>query len=633
MDMLASLTDIRDRLRRTIDDNGSVRDMDTATEAISLLEKAVITKEELEQTRLGLHVNNLRRASRNSPLAKRAKNLIKTWQHMIEAKGSPLRVQKTRPETPSSVGSSPSPPEPIHDFNSVRSYSSPNLPSRLPQTETQSIEAGIKKSKKNRTPADVGKSSKKRDFTDGLLTHKVQSSEVRSDKQSLDTGQNELSAGSNGLKMTVKTHPTVQASANQTSSSVTDGNSSESLSLRRSQTDTKLTVPQKSHKKKKGRKSPYTDSNSTQKQEELQISSANIKKSSSTPNFTVSKPSPPDKSSLKDASVAKIYNNVKSTSPIGTSGSLKRRRDSTNDSLDKSAEKPRGPKERKITYDPITQKIKKVPSQEKIEKPDSVIQNSKTTAELISKPVSQTNLQNSKQFSRMANKNFSNASKNLTVTNIGKNSVFLANNEHRGTDNNVKTTQKITPHVSSKDILPEFRKKMAINTRESSEEEENEEIPSRISPSVKILGSNSRNQFTNCEDACSSSVTNFHEVCRQFRKRKTRRKDPSAIAMTSLYPLSGIVEPFGSDSDENSEPESGFCSSIKHKYASPQKNGQPVAHFQNCRLPGVTGCRGSNGAWFSWAEMFCVRNHKDSQLLPDENEILPLQVLPYVELD
>lgn len=155
------------------------------------------------------------------------------------------------------------------------------------------------------------------------------------------------------------------------------------------------------------------------------------------------------------------------------------------------------------------------------------------------------------------------------------------------------------------------------------------DMPSKITPAVEILGSNRDNNFGNCDQACSSSDgTDFRNLYREFKKRKTRRKDDALITMTSLYPLSGLVESFESDSDDSSTFESGFSSTIETV-----RDSAPVGHSRHCRLPGVTGCRGDNGSWFDWAQTFCVRNHGGSERLPDETEIPPLHILPYVELD
>ncbi|XP_072946108.1 uncharacterized protein [Epargyreus clarus] len=60
-----------------------VVDMQAVNEIISILEKFNITKELLETTRLGKHVNELRRKTTDPTLARRAKVLVKRWRDLV----------------------------------------------------------------------------------------------------------------------------------------------------------------------------------------------------------------------------------------------------------------------------------------------------------------------------------------------------------------------------------------------------------------------------------------------------------------------------------------------------------------------------------------------------------------------
>ncbi|XP_071572671.1 uncharacterized protein Med26 isoform X2 [Temnothorax nylanderi] len=60
-----------------------VVDMRAVVDVISALEKTTVTKEVLEITRLGKHINELRRKTSNEALAKRAKDLVRRWRDMV----------------------------------------------------------------------------------------------------------------------------------------------------------------------------------------------------------------------------------------------------------------------------------------------------------------------------------------------------------------------------------------------------------------------------------------------------------------------------------------------------------------------------------------------------------------------
>ena len=57
--------------------------MAVVVEVITALEKTPVTKEVLEHTRLGKYINELRRKTQDNALAKRAKDLVRRWRHML----------------------------------------------------------------------------------------------------------------------------------------------------------------------------------------------------------------------------------------------------------------------------------------------------------------------------------------------------------------------------------------------------------------------------------------------------------------------------------------------------------------------------------------------------------------------
>ncbi|CAG4985247.1 unnamed protein product [Colias eurytheme] len=75
--------ELSNRLLNALDSNYNVVDMQAVNEIISILEKFNITKELLETTRLGKHVNELRRKTADPTLARRAKVLVKRWRDLV----------------------------------------------------------------------------------------------------------------------------------------------------------------------------------------------------------------------------------------------------------------------------------------------------------------------------------------------------------------------------------------------------------------------------------------------------------------------------------------------------------------------------------------------------------------------
>ncbi|XP_014674420.1 PREDICTED: mediator of RNA polymerase II transcription subunit 26-like [Priapulus caudatus] len=105
-------SEIKERLLKAIDRDHNVVDMPGVLAVISQLEKASITREDLEQTRLGKYVNEVRKKTSNDSLAKRAKKLVKTWQKLAlpqhtagvngERAGTTLPAKRSsQPGTPS----------------------------------------------------------------------------------------------------------------------------------------------------------------------------------------------------------------------------------------------------------------------------------------------------------------------------------------------------------------------------------------------------------------------------------------------------------------------------------------------------------------------------------------------------
>ncbi|CAL4074653.1 unnamed protein product, partial [Meganyctiphanes norvegica] len=80
--MQHNIEEIRRRLLSCIDSQHNVTDMSQCLEIISLLERTAITRELLEATRLGKHINDIRRKTSHQELYRRAKDLVRKWRRM-----------------------------------------------------------------------------------------------------------------------------------------------------------------------------------------------------------------------------------------------------------------------------------------------------------------------------------------------------------------------------------------------------------------------------------------------------------------------------------------------------------------------------------------------------------------------
>ncbi|XP_045159961.1 mediator of RNA polymerase II transcription subunit 26-like [Mercenaria mercenaria] len=81
--MQYSPSQLKERLLESIDSDNNVVDMPKLLEVITLLERYPITREILEETRIGRLVNDVRKKITNKQLGKRAKELVRSWQKVL----------------------------------------------------------------------------------------------------------------------------------------------------------------------------------------------------------------------------------------------------------------------------------------------------------------------------------------------------------------------------------------------------------------------------------------------------------------------------------------------------------------------------------------------------------------------
>ncbi|KAK3612685.1 hypothetical protein CHS0354_042211 [Potamilus streckersoni] len=91
---------LKEKLLEGLDEDNNVVDLEKVQEVIAILEKYPVTREVLEQTRIGRFVNELRRKTTNEQLAKRAKRLVKNWQKLITPASEKLAVNGERVNSP-----------------------------------------------------------------------------------------------------------------------------------------------------------------------------------------------------------------------------------------------------------------------------------------------------------------------------------------------------------------------------------------------------------------------------------------------------------------------------------------------------------------------------------------------------
>nr|XP_002131480.1 mediator of RNA polymerase II transcription subunit 26-like [Ciona intestinalis] len=183
--MPPTVVQLTHRLLQIINKDGTISDQDVALEIIAMLETTVISCEELEETRLGKYINDVRRAATDTSIQRRAKKLIKTWQQMIQVKKRPKTVPEVVAAKTKPVGK----------------------PKQAQRTTKQTIVNGEKPNKqRNNSPAKPNEKNK--------IISKNAKPKVPEIRDSENNQSNNFTCMTNGLKVTFSNLPTKSPSNN-----------------------------------------------------------------------------------------------------------------------------------------------------------------------------------------------------------------------------------------------------------------------------------------------------------------------------------------------------------------------------------------------------------------------------------